>query len=112
MKNGDKNMLNKKRAKQIQPDEVPNLEVPIDNDDVLEEQKQEVAATATWSPGERTPCYVVIRGGLRVSDKTYSSPNEQSAIIEKEFWQKVVDRWPDGTKIEIVQYDKKKYRIW
>ena len=34
------------------------------------------------------------------------------ALAEKDFWQKIVDKYPDGTKIEIVEYDKRKHRIW
>jgi len=98
-------MANKKTAR-IQPDQVPNLEVPID---VLVEQEEK---QLSWSPGEVIPRYVVTRGGLRVSDKDYSKVDEPRAVSEKEFWQKVVKRWPDGTKIEIVPYDKKKHRIW
>jgi len=95
-------MENKKTKKRTQPDVVPNLEVPID---VSVEQE-------TWTPGQATTRYVVVRGGLRVSDKDYSSPDEDRAIVEAAFWQKVVKRWPDGTRVEIVQFDKKKHRIW
>ena len=100
-------MANKKRVKRTSPDAVPNLEVPID---VLLEQddKQQLV----WSPSEQGPRYVVTRGGLRVSDKDYPKADEPRAIAEKEFWQKVVNKYPDGTKIGIVQYDKKKHRIW
>ena len=100
-------MANKKRVKRTSPDAVPNLEVPID---VFLEQddKQQLV----WSPSEQGPRYVVTRGGLRVSDKDYPKADEPRAIAEKEFWQKVVNKYPDGTKIEIVQYDKKKHRIW
>ena len=98
-------MSNKKRENQVQPDEVPILEVPIVE---IVEQQQEL----NWTPGESLPRYVVVRGGLRVSDKDYPKPDEPRAIAERDFWQKVVNRYPDGTKIEIVQYDKKKHRIW
>ena len=98
-------MSNKKRIKGSHLDNVPNLEVPISE---IVEQKQET----DWTPGEKAPRYVVVRGGLRVSDKDYPDPNEPRAIAEMNFWRKVVSRWPDGTKVEIVQYDKKKHRIW
>ena len=97
-------MSNKKRTREIQPDEVPNLEVPTD--EMVEQQIND------WTPGEKAPRYVVVRGGLRVSDKDYSEPGEPRAIAEMNFWRKVIERWPDGTKAEIVQYDKKKHRIW
>jgi hypothetical protein len=104
--------MSNRKTKRTNPDEVPNLEVPID---VLVEQqdRQETQPEPlVWAPGESLPRYVVVRDGLRVSDKDYPKADEPRAIAEKEFWQKVVTRWPDGTKVEIVQYDKKKHRIW
>ena len=98
-------MSNKKRIKGSHLDNVPNLEVPIS-------EIVEVEQETDWSPGEKETRYVVIRGGLRVSDKDYPEQNDQRAIAEMNFWRKVVSRWPDGTKVEIVQYDKKKHRIW
>lgn len=95
--------MSNKKINRTQPDDVPNLEVPIN-----ESVEQEI----NWTPGQATPRYVVVRGGLRVSDKDYSKPDEDRAITEAAFWQKVVKRHPDGTKIEIVQFDKKKHRIW
>lgn len=65
-----------------------------------------------WSPNQPSESYVVIRGGIRVSDNEYLTPDYPQAISEKEFWQKIVNQYPDGTKVEIVQYDKKKHRIW
>jgi hypothetical protein len=83
-------------------DEVPNPVIP---ETVLEEQ-------LTWSPGENVVRFVVTRGGVRVSDKDYPSADNERAISERDFWNRVVKRHPDGTKIEIVQYDKKKHRVW
>ena len=94
-------MVNKKRTNQTQLDEVPTPEVSS-----IETVEQD------WVPSESSLRYVVTRGGLRVSDREYPEINEPKAIAEKEFWQKIVDHWPDGTKIEIVPYDKKKHRIW
>jgi len=94
-------MANKKRTNQTQLDAVPTPEVSS-----IETVEQD------WVPSESSLRYVVTRGGLRVSDREYPSVNEPNALAEKEFWQKIVSRWPDGTKIEIVQYDKKKHRIW
>ena len=102
-------MSNKKRMKQAHSDEVPILDVPIVE---IGEQNNNNQIEMVWSPGESLPRYVVVRGGLRVSDKDYPKPDEPRAIAEKEFWQKVVNKWPDGTRVEIVQYDKKKHRIW
>jgi len=94
-------MANEK-TKRTHSDAVPNLMIPIN----------ELVEQETWTPGQASTRYVVVRGGLRVSDKDYSNPDEQRALDEKTFWQKVVKRWPDGTKVEIVQFDKKKHRIW
>ena len=124
-------MVNKKRVKRTLPDQVLNLDVPID---VLVEQLEKlgpmddiapskdpneikpptptVQNLTDWVPSEHGSRYVVIRGGLRVSDNEYLKADEPKAIAEKDFWQKVIKRWPDGTKVEIVQYDKKKHRIW
>ena len=104
-------MSNKKRVNQVRPEEVPILDVPIIDIGELEQPKSVVLETA-WSPGESLLRYVVVRGDLRVSDKDYPKHDEPRAIAEKEFWQKVVNKWPDGTRVEIVQYDKKKHRIW
>ena len=96
-------MVNNKTTKQTNPDAVPTPEVSS----IELGEQQEV-----WTPEESTPHYVVTRGGLRVSDKDYLKADEPRAIAEKDLWQKVINKWPDGTRIEIVQYDKKKHRIW
>jgi hypothetical protein len=56
--------------------------------------------------------FVVTRGGLRVSDQDYISRDYPTAIAERDFWRRVVDRYPDGTRVDIVSFDKKKHRIW
>lgn len=88
-------MSNKLKTKKILPNEVLNSEVPL----MLEEQN---------------PLYVVVRNGLRVSDRDYQKQDDTRAVAEREFWQRVVNRWEanQGTKIEIVPFDKKKHRIW
>ena len=50
--------------------------------------------------------YVVIRSGARVSDEEYTT--KEDAQPEYETWKRVVNRWPDGTKVEIVNLSKKK----
>lgn len=97
-------MAKKNTIKQIQSDEVPTL-----NESTTEIVEQNVDA---WTPGQQEIKFVVTRSGLRVSDKEYSQSNDSQAINEKNFWQKLIKSWPDGTRIEIVQYDKKKHRIW
>lgn len=54
--------------------------------------------------------YVVVRSGVRVSDQEYDTPVE--AQSEAEYWQSIVNRWPDGTVVEVVEKDDKKHRIW
>jgi hypothetical protein len=56
--------------------------------------------------------YVVVRDNLRVSDKEYITADDPAAVNERDFWQRVVNRFPDGTKVNIVEYDKKRHRVW
>jgi len=96
-------MVKQTKTKKVQSqDEVPNPVIP---EAVLEEQ-------LTWSPGDDAVRFVVTRSGLRVSDKDYPSADNERAITECNFWKRVIKNYPDGTKIEIVQYDKKKHRVW
>ena len=54
--------------------------------------------------------FVVTRNGLRVSDSEYQTKEE--AHNEYNHWHKIVTRWPDGTKIEIVEFDDRKHKIF
>ena len=45
--------------------------------------------------------YVVIRNGARVSDSEY--PTMEDAKSEYEHWNRIITRWPDGSKLEIVE---------
>ena len=49
--------------------------------------------------------YVVMRNGTRVSDVEYSTKSD--AKTEYDFWSRIVNRWPDGSKLEIVNLFKK-----
>lgn len=49
--------------------------------------------------------FVVLRNGVRVSDEEFT--DKDSAQKECSYWQRVVDRWPDGSKIEIVNLNKR-----
>jgi len=53
--------------------------------------------------------FVVVRSGARVSELLYES--KQDAKIEFDHWSDIVYRWPDGTKIEIAEYDEKKHKL-
>jgi hypothetical protein len=89
--------MSKNKNKMVTSDEVPN---PTDTNVVTEEQSV------------NTPKFVVTRGGFRVSDREYDSPNDAAAISERDFWIRVIGNHPDGTKVEVVPFDKKKHRIW
>jgi hypothetical protein len=54
--------------------------------------------------------YVVIRSGIRVSDREYDDIND--ATEEVEHWQRILQTWPDGTKITVEEYNDKKHRIY
>ena len=61
---------------------------------------------------ERTPFYVVVREGFRVSDREYSSPDDPAAEAEADFWHRVAQKHSYGEPVQIVQYESKKHRIW
>ena len=84
----------KQQTKMVVPDVVPNPVITNVNEEQTEQK------------------YVVTRGGFRVSDKEYSAPDDAAALLERQFWTKVVNRFPDGTKIEVVPFNKKLHRIW
>lgn len=95
-------MSKKQTVKQSNADAVPTLNpIQIKSGEQL-----------TWSPGEGTVKYVVTRNGVRVSDRDYITENNDAILNEFSFWNRVISNFPDGTKIEIVAYDKKKHRIW
>jgi hypothetical protein len=56
--------------------------------------------------------YVVVRDGHRVSDRDFLTSSDEAAIAELNFWKRVSNRFPDGTKIEIVPFNKKIHRIY
>lgn len=90
------------RTKKVTTDAVPTPQTP-----------SAVSGEQDWAPGQESESmYVVTRGGFRVSDKDYLTPDWPAAVAEKDFWQRVVNRHPDGTKVEVVKYDKKKHRVW
>lgn len=53
--------------------------------------------------------FVVVRSGTRVSELVYESKHD--AKTEFDHWVGIVNRWPDGTKIEIAEYDEKKHKV-
>ena len=56
--------------------------------------------------------FVVVRDEKRVSDREYKTKNDSELLSEFEFWKKVIKKWPDGTKLKVVKYDPKKYKVW
>lgn len=50
---------------------------------------------------ERQSKYIVVRNGMRVSDLEYTT--KEDAKSEYDHWTKVITRWPDGSKLEIVE---------
>lgn len=93
-------MAKPNKTKQAKSDQVPNLNTPS-----IEQGEQE------WYPSGQCS-YVVTRNGIRVSDKEYLDTNNETIQNELSFWKRVVSNYPDGSKVEIVQFDKKKHRIW
>lgn len=69
-----------------------------------------------WSPGDPAPTYVVVRHtyGIqhRVSNREYKTKNDPAAITERDFWNRVIQFHPDGTRVEIVQFEKRRHRVW
>lgn len=50
-------------------------------------------------PSNYSKYYVVLRSGRRVSDTNHLTEDE--ARTEKEYWNNILQQWPDGTKLEI-----------
>lgn len=50
--------------------------------------------------------FVVLRNNTRVSDLDYASRDE--AKSEYDHWHKIISRWPDGSKLEIVELKNNK----
>ena len=93
-------MAKQTNKKQGKLNEVPNSTNPSN-----------VSGEQTWYPSGDTT-FVVTRSGIRVSDKEYTTNDSIDILMESEFWKRIVTRFPDGSKIEIVPFDKKKHRIW
>lgn len=89
-----------------------NKNTKVNSNEVPTSKQTSNQTAEQWNPGQEDVKYVVTRGGFRVSDQEYIDPNYPSAISEMEFWKRVIKRFPDGTRSEIIQYDKKKHRIW
>lgn len=53
--------------------------------------------------------FVVTRSGLRVSELVYANRND--AKTEFDHWTGILKKWPDGTKIELVEYIETKHKV-
>lgn len=56
--------------------------------------------------------YVVVRDGFRVEDREYETPDDPAAIDTKRFWTRVSQNYSWGERVDIVQYESKKHRVW
>lgn len=75
------------------------------------ETTQQVVTTDVIEESKLTK-YVVLRAGVRVSDREYDVPNDPICEDEIKFWQKVSDNHSYGEKVEVMMYDSKKHRVW
>jgi len=72
-----------------------------------------ISQMATVGNPEAKPVkYVVVRDGHRVSDMEYDSPTDSFCLAEIKFWSGVSEGRSYGEKVEAVQYDSKKHRVW
>lgn len=46
--------------------------------------------------------FAVFRSGVRVSDSTYIDKKDNLAIQEKKYWERILSKFPDGTKVDIL----------
>ena len=79
-------------AAQTQSAEQLNNKINIDHNDIIK--------------------YVVVRDGYRVSDKEYLSDTDPKALNEHAFWDRISRFQSWGEKVEIVEYDNRKHRVW
>lgn len=73
---------------------------------------QQVNMTDNESEENSSTKYVVVRAGLRVSDKEYDDPTDPVCQDEVKFWTRVAKNFSYGEKVETVIYDSKKHRVW
>jgi len=60
--------------------------------------------------GTKLKKYVVVRGGVRVSETEYNTIGEASG--ELSHWNNIINRWPDGTKVVVVEKDVRYHRTY
>lgn len=99
-----------KRTKNVKNNIETLIEDTMDSISVASDEGNQ--KTDSGKPDDRKVKYVVVRDNKRVSDKEYDSVDDPAAISERDFWKRVITRWPDGTKVMIVKYDNKLHRTW
>lgn len=85
-----------------------------DNGSVINKLAEEIVQSVSKdNPSSNEPKkYVVVRDDIRVSDVEYGDPSDPEAISEKNYWNRIVSKWSPNEKVEIVQYNKKRHRVW
>lgn len=68
----------------------------------IKHKKMDNNIESSEAPRDR---YAVFRNGARVSDEEYSS--RADAQGEYDHWNRVITRWPDNSKLEIVNLTRK-----
>ena len=56
--------------------------------------------------------YVVVRDNRRVNEDEYDDPKDPRAQSWVAHYKRITDKWPDGTKTEVVPYNNKIHRIY
>ena len=71
--------------------------------------KKDNSVSADSNVATEQKFYVVTRSGLRVSELVYANKND--AKTEFDHWNGILKRWPDGTKVELVEYNEMKHKV-
>lgn len=68
-------------------------------------------SNSTAQEGTTIQMYAVFRNGVRVSDEEYES--KLFAKPEYDYWQRLLNRWPDGSKLDIrpLKYSRRYNRV-
>lgn len=59
-------------------------------------------------PNDYSHYYVVLRDSRRVSDRNHLTMEE--ANTEKSYWRNIINRWPDGTSVDIYKCKNINYK--
>ena len=81
----------------------------------LSDTLKEVTGTPPSKPkkeDEKAQKYVVVRDNRRVNEEEYDDPKDPKALGWVAHYKRITDKWPDGTKVEVVPYNNKIHRIY